>query len=93
MILDLLYLPSSEELDSINDESAYNGPDSGFFGTFSFPLCVDVSVGLVCGLESGVFIPKVVEYKCDVFAFFVFVPIGVESKGGQLIDMFLCSNS
>ena len=58
-----------------------------------FSLRFDNSIGRVSGLGSGVFIQTGVESKCDIFVFFVFVPMGVESKGGQLIEMFWRSNS
>ena len=36
-------------------------------------------------MGSGVFVPTGVKSKCDIFEFVVFVPIGVESKGGRFI--------
>ena len=47
----------------------------------------------VGGLGDVVFLPTGVEYKCDVFEFVMFVSIGVEFKGGRLIEMFWRSNS
>ena len=96
MILDFLYFLSSDEAYSLNDESDDDGSDSGSSGTYSFcafSLRFDDSVGSVCGLGFGVFVPTGVKSKCDIFAFVVFVPIGVEPKGGQLIEMFWRSNS
>ena len=84
LILDLLYLMSLHESDSLNDESYDDGYDSGSPITYSFPalfLCFDDSVVHVSGLGSGVFLPTGVDLKCDIFAFVMFVPIGVESKG------------
>ena len=40
------------------------------------------SVGSVGVLVSDVFVQTGFESKCNIFVFFVFVPIRVESKGG-----------
>ena len=91
----MLYLLLSDELKFLNDESDNDGYDSGFSGTyyfFDFSLNFDDSVGHVSGLWSGVFIPTGVDSKYDIFAFLVFVLIGVKFKGGQLIRMFWRSN-
>ena len=53
----------------------------------AFSLHFDDSIGSVSGLGPGVFIPKGVNSKCDISAFVVLVPIGVESKGGRPIDV------
>ena len=53
----------------------------------------DDSVGHVSGLGYRVFVPIGVESKCDVFLFVFFVLIGVNSKGGQLIETFFHPNS
>ena len=58
-----------------------------------FFIALDDSVGSVHGLWCGVFAPEDVKYKCDIFEFVVFVPIGVESKGGRIIKMFWHSDS
>ena len=45
---------------------------------YSFPafsLCFDDFVGSVSVSGSGIFVPTGVDSKCDIFAFFVFVPI------------------
>ena len=84
---------SSDEPDSLEDESENGGSDSGSSGTCSFPLHFDDSVARVSGSGSGVFVPTGVKSKCEIFAFVVFMPIGVESKGGRLIEMFWRSNS
>ena len=57
-----------------------------------FPF-FDKSVGRVIGLGSSIFFSIRVDSKCDGVTFIVFMPIGVESKGGQLIEMFWRSNS
>ena len=93
LLLDLLYLLSSDESDLLDDESDNDGSDSGSAGTCTFPFRFDESVGRVCGVGSGIFFPIEVDSKCDVFTFVMFVPIGVESKGGQIIEMFWRSNS
>ena len=52
---------------------------------FHFFFAFYDSVGSVGGLGSGVSVPTVVESQYDIFAFVVFIPIGVESKGDRLI--------
>ena len=66
----------------LDDEYDDDGSDSGSSGTYYFPLRFDNYVGCVSGLGSGVFVPTGVKPKYDVFVFLVFVPKGVESKGG-----------
>ena len=90
MLLDFLSLYES---DSLDDESDNNGSDSGSSGTCNLPCLFDDSVDCVIGLGSGIFVPIGVRSKCDVVTFVVFVPIVVESKGGQLIEMIWRSNS
>ena len=58
-----------------------SGSSSKYYFT-SFYLRFEDYVGRVSGLVSGVFVPTGVDSKCDIFAFVVFVPLGVESKGG-----------
>ena len=77
---------SLEKSDFLDDESDDDGSDSGSFSKCSFRMPYDDSVGCVCGFCSEVFLPTGIESKCDVLGFLVFVPIGVESKGGQLIE-------
>ena len=86
---------SSYQSDSFDDESDGDGSDSGSSGTYSFcafSLRFDDSVGSVNGLGSGIFLPTGVNSKSDIFAFYVFVPTGVEYRGGRLIEMFWRSN-
>ena len=92
-ILYLLYFLSWDELDFLDDDSDYDGSDSGSSGTCAFPVCFDDCVGRVSGVGHGIFIPIEVKSNCDIFSFAVFVPIGVDSKGGRLIKIFWCSNS
>ena len=80
---------SSDKSYFLDDESDDDGSDSGSYDTCSFPLCFDCSVGFVSGFGSGVFLPTVVSFNCEVFAFFVFISKGVKSRVGQLIQMFL----
>ena len=47
-------------------------------------------VGSVSGIGSGVFVPTVIESIGDVVPLVVFVPRGVVSKVGQLIEIFSC---
>ena len=83
---------SSEELDSLNDESDNDGSDSRCSGTYYFSVFLHFEnfVGHVGGLGSGVLVPTRVESKCDILEFVMFVPIGVKYKGGRLIEK-LCA--
>ena len=54
LLLDLIYLLSLDESDSLYDESDDDGSDSGSSGTCYFLLCFDNSAGCVSGLVSGV---------------------------------------
>ena len=77
MLLDLLHFLSSDESYSINEESEDDGSDSGYVGTCPFPFRFGDSVGRVCGVGSGVFVPIGVKSNSEVVPFAVFVPIGV----------------
>ena len=86
---------SLEKQDSLDDEYKDDGSDSRYTGlrhfTFHFPDsvgCVDDSVDRVRGVDYGVFVPIEIESNCDVFLLVVFISIGVESKGGRLIELF-----
>ena len=75
-----------------------DGSGSGSPGTCIFPFFFDESVGgvgefvsRVHGVSSGVFVLTGIESIGDVFLLVVFVPKGVESKGGQLIEIFCLS--
>ena len=95
LLLDFLYFLSSDKSYSLDDESAYDGSDSGSSGTYYFPtfaLRFDDFVGCVSGLGYGIFVPTGVKSKCGILDFGLFVPKGVKSKGSQLIEMFWCSN-
>ena len=50
--------------------------------------CFDDFISCVCGVGSGMFVPIVIDSNCDVVLLVVFVPIGFESKGGHLIELF-----
>ena len=73
-------------------EDDYDGDvsESWSYGTCSFSLYLDLSVGCVSDWS---FSPIGVQSKYDVVIFLMFVPIGFESIGGQLIEMFWRSNS
>ena len=99
-LIDVLELLSFNKLDFFDDESDDDGSVSGSPGAFSFPFCsgksvgsVGKSVGGVSDVGSGVFIPRVIESIGDIVPLFVFEPRGVESKGGQLIEIFWCPKS
>ena len=49
---------------------------------------VGKSVGGVSGVGSGIFVPTGIKSIGDVDLLFVFVPKGVDSKGGRLIELF-----
>ena len=75
LLFDLLYFLSSDELYLLVYESENYGSDSGSSGTCNFPFCFEDSVGRVSGVGSGFFVPMLVESKCVVVTFVVFVPI------------------
>ena len=79
-------------LDSESDDDVSNYRSSGTCNfTFRFEDSVghiDYSVDLVCGMDPGFFVLIGIDYNCDVVPLVMFVPIGVESKGGQLIEIF-----
>ena len=79
---------SLEKSYSLDGESDDDGSDSGSSVTCNFAFCFDNYVGHVSGMSSGVFVPIGIESNCDVSTLFVFVPIGVKSKGGRLIEIF-----
>ena len=74
--------------DSLDGDSDDDVSDSGSSSTCSFTFRFEDSVGCVSGLGSGVLVPTGVYSKYDLFEFIAFVPIRVDSKGGQLIGMF-----
>ena len=84
--------------ESDDDGSDDDGSDSGSAGMCDFPFCFDESVGRVgkyvgsvSGVGPGVLVLTGIESIGDVgevFRLVVFVPIGVESKGGQLKEIF-----
>ena len=83
-----------------DDESDNFGSGSGSPGTCAFLFCSGKSVGSagesvggISGVGSGVFFLTGIESIGDVFPLVVFVPIGFESKGGQLIEIFWRPNS
>ena len=87
---------SLEELDLLNDESDEIGSDSGYSVTYYFCtlyLPFDKFVGSVSVLGSDIFAPTGVDSKRDIFVSGLFIPTGVEFKGGGLLEMFWRSNS
>ena len=72
----------------LNDESDNYGSGSGSSGTCAFPFCSGNYVGRVSGICSGVFVPTGIKSISDVISLVVFVPRGVESKVGRLIEIF-----
>ena len=94
-LIDLLELISFDELDIFDDESDENGSGCRSPGTFAFSFCfvkssssVDEYVGCVRGVGSGVFFLTGIDSIGDVVPLDVFIPRGVESKCGQLIELF-----
>ena len=81
----MLSLDKSDYLDGEYDD---DGSDSRSADMFSFPLRFYDSVGRVRGVGSGFFFPVGIKSIGDVVTLLVFVPIGVESKGGRLIEIF-----
>ena len=85
-----------------DDESDDNGSDSGSAGTCAFPFCfdesfgfvgdyvgrVEESIGCVSGVGSDTFVPKGIKSIVGAVPLVVFVPKGIYSKGGQLIEIF-----
>ena len=91
----LLELLSFEELDFLNDESDNDGSGSGSPGICAFPFCfvksvvsVGKSIGGISGVGSEIFVLTGIHSIGDVFLLFVFLPRGVESKGGRIIELF-----
>ena len=67
LILDLLYLLSSDESDSLDDESSDDESDSRYSSTYSFPafsLQFENFADSVSRLGSGVFVPTGIKSKC-----------------------------
>ena len=55
LLLDLLHFLSSDESDSLGDESDDDGSESGSAGMCTFPFCYEDSVGCVRGVVLGIF--------------------------------------
>ena len=86
LILDLLYLLSLDESDLLDDESDDDWSDYRSSFMCAFYSRFDESFVSVSGVGSGFFVLIGVLSDCDVVVFMVFLRIGVEYKGGQLID-------
>ena len=84
----LLELVSFEKLDFFG-ESVNGGSGSRSPGAFAFPFSyvklvdsASESIGSVSGVGFGNFVPTEIKSLGDVVSLVIFVPIGVESKGG-----------
>ena len=103
---DLLEMVSFDKSDSFNDEYDNDRSDSGSNGTCDFTFyfdepvgpvgdssgCVEYSVGRVSSVGSGVFVLAGIYSIGGVVPLFIFVPKGVKSKGGLLIETFSAQN-
>ena len=86
---------SFDKLYLFDDNSDDYGSGSDSPGTCAFPFCSGKSVrsvgkyvGCIHGVGSGIFVPTGIESIGDVFPLVVLVPRGVQSKGGQLKELF-----
>ena len=72
--------------------TSFDDDGSGYrsSGTCTFPFCFGKSVGSFSSIGAGVFVPTGIESIGDIVMLFVFVLRGVESKGGQVIQLFWC---
>ena len=71
-----------------DDEPDNDGSGSGSYGTCAFTFCSGNSVGRGIGVGSGVFVLTGIESIGDFVLLVMFVPIGVESKVGWIIEIF-----
>ena len=86
---------SFDKLVLFDDESNDDESRSGSPGTCDFPFYSDEfidsvckSVGRVSGVGFDVFLPTGINSIGDVVLLVMFVPRGVKSKGGRLIECF-----
>ena len=79
---------SFDKIYLFNDESDNDGSGSGSPGTCDFPFFAGNYVGHVGHIVSGVFVLTGIKSIGDVVMLVVFVPRGVKSKGGRLIELF-----
>ena len=79
---------SFDKLDFFDDESDDDGSGSVSLGTYNFQFCSVDSVGRVNGVGSGFFVMNGIKSIGYVIPSVVFVPRGVESKVGRLIELF-----
>ena len=89
LIIDFLQFLLFDQSDFLEDESNNEGSDSGSAGTYDFLFSfydffgrVGESVGCVSGVGSDVFSPTRIKSIGDVLLEVVFLPKGVNSKGG-----------
>ena len=82
---------SLDQLYFFGGECDNDGSGSGSPGTFNFSFfSTGEYVGIVLGVGSGDFVPTGIDSLVDIVQLVVFVPRGVESKGGRLIESFWC---
>ena len=91
----LLEFLSFYRLYIFDDESDNNRSGFGSAGMCDFPFCSDESVGnvgksigCVGGVASIVFVLTGIESIGDVVPLVVFIPNGIDSKVGRLIELF-----
>ena len=98
---------SADKSDSLDDDSGNDRSDSGSSSTCALPSHFEYfvgrvddsvghftnSVGRVRGVGSDIFFPIGIDSIGDIIPLVVLVPIGVESKVGQLIEIFWCPKS
>ena len=68
LLLYFLQFLSSEESDSLDYESDDDASESRSTGMCTFPFRFENSVGRVCGMGPGFFVPIGIDSKCDVFS-------------------------
>ena len=84
----LLELISFDKFNFFDDESDDDGSGSGSPSTYAFPFCSGKSVVIVSGVGSSDYVPTGIDSIGDFVQLFMFLPRGVESKGGGLIEIF-----
>ena len=87
-LIDLLELLFFDELYLFDDDYEHDGSGSGSPGMCDFPFFYRKSVGSVSGVGSEVFVPTGIKSIGDVVLLVVFVPRGVDSKRGRIIELF-----
>ena len=91
LFFDFLYFLSLDKSDILYDDSEELDSDSissGMYYFCGFSLRFGDYVGSVSVLGSDIFAPTRVESKGNIFASGAFIPTGVKSKFGRLLEMF-----